>query len=94
MNKQLGELASNKRIWDEHTVVNQVDKIQNGDLALIIDCGEDDFFLNVNKDFHDRLLGRKIDHDFITRSGEHNGKYWNNSIDYQILFFSKFFAGE
>jgi len=55
MNKQLGELASNKRIWDEHTVVNQLDKIQNGDLALIIDCGEDDFFLNVNKDFHDRL---------------------------------------
>lgn len=94
MNKQLGELASNKRIWDEHTVVNQLDKIQNGDLALIIDCGEDDFFLNVNKDFHDRLLGRKIDHDFITRPGEHNGKYWNNSIDYQILFFSKFFAGE
>ena len=90
----MGELASNKRIWDEHTVVNQVDKIQNGDLALIIDCGEDDFFLNVNKDFHDRLLGRKIDHDFITRPGEHNGKYWNNSIDYQILFFSKFFAGE
>ena len=52
------------------------------------------FFLNVNKDFHDRLLGTKIDHDFITRPGEHNGKYWNNSIDYQILFFSKFFAGE
>ena len=92
MNKQLGEMASNKKVWDEHTVVNQLDKIQNGDLALIIDCGEDDFFLNVNKDFHNRLLGRKINHDFITRPGEHNGKYWNNSIDYQILFFSKFFA--
>ena len=47
MNKQLGEMASNKKVWDEHTVVNQLDKIQNGDLALIIDCGEDDFFLNV-----------------------------------------------
>ena len=55
------------------------------------DCGEADFFLNVNKDLHNRLLARKINHDFITRPGGHNGKYWNNSIDYQILFFDKFF---
>ena len=41
-----------------------LDKIVNGDLALIIDCGEADFFLEVNKDLHNRLLARKIDHDF------------------------------
>lgn len=91
MAKQLGEFASNKKIWDEHTVINQIDKIENGDLAIIIDCGEGDFFLNVNKDLHTRLLARNIDHDFITRPGVHNGRYWNNSIDYQILFFDKFF---
>lgn len=67
MNKQLGEFAANKASWDAHTVVNQLDKIVNGDLALIIDCGEADFFLEVNKDLHNRLLARKIDHDFITR---------------------------
>ena len=78
MSKQLGEFAYNKKVWDEHTVI-------------IIDCGEADFFLNVNKDLHNRLLARKINHDFITRPGGHNGKYWNNSIDYQILFFDKFF---
>lgn len=88
----LGEFAANKKSWDEHTVINQVDKIQNGDLALIIDCGEGDFFLTVNKDLHERLLGRGINHDFITRPGVHNGPYWQNSIDYQILFFSKYFA--
>lgn len=91
MSKQLGEFAANKKSWDEHTVINQIDKIQNGDLAIIIDCGEGDFFLNVNKDLHERLLERKIDHDFITRPGVHNGKYWNNSIDFQLLFFNKFF---
>lgn len=91
MPKQLGEFAANKRTWDEHTVVNQLDKISNGDLAIIFDCGEDDFFLNVNKDLHNRLLARKINHDFITRPGGHTGEYWNNSIDYQILFFEKFF---
>lgn len=91
MAKQLGEFAHNKKSWDEHTVINQIDKIENGDLAIIIDCGESDFFLNVNKDLHNRLLARKINHDFITRPGGHTGKYWKNSIDYQILFFDKFF---
>lgn len=91
MYKQLGEMADNKESWDEHTVINQLDKISNGDLAIIVDCGESDFFLNVNKDLHERLLARGIHHDFTTRPGEHNGQYWNNSIDYQILFFSKFF---
>ena len=87
----MGEFAYNKKSWDQHTVINQIDKISNGELALIIDCGEGDFFLNVNKDLHNRLLALKIDHDFITRPGVHNGKYWENSIDYQILFFKKFF---
>ena len=91
MAKQLGEYESNKEVWDNHTVINLIDKIENGDLAIIVDCGEDDFFLNVNKDLHNRLLERKIDHDFITRPGGHTGQYWNNSIDYQILFFDKFF---
>lgn len=91
MSRQLGEFAANKKRWDEHTVINQIDKIQNGDLAIIFDCGESDFFLEVNKDLHKRLLGRGIDHDFITRPGVHNSAYWNNAIDYQILFFEKFF---
>ena len=34
MKKQLGEEASNKQRWDEHTVINQLDKIKNGDLAV------------------------------------------------------------
>ena len=45
MSRQLGEFAANKKRWDEHTVINQIDKIQNGDLAIIFDCGESDFFL-------------------------------------------------
>ena len=91
MNRQLGEFAANKDSWDGHTVVNQLNKIENGDLAIIIDCGEADFFLEVNRDLHNRLLARKIGHDFTIRPGGHTGAYWNNSIDYHILFFNKFF---
>ena len=91
MKKQLGEKASNRAVWDSHTVINQLDKIKDGDLAILIDCGTDDFFLEVNKATHEKLLQQKISHDFIVRPGAHNAAYWSNAIDYQILFFKKFF---
>ena len=59
MNKQLGDYESDKTLWDQHTVITQVDKIKDGDLALIIDCGEQDFFLEVNKALHKVLLEKK-----------------------------------
>ncbi|MDR0939001.1 MAG: esterase family protein [Mediterranea sp.] len=92
MAKQLGEYVANQKVWDEHTVTNQLGRVAHGDLAIIIDCGEDDFFLEVNKELHQRLLARGIDHDFITRPGGHNGPYWQNAIDYQLLFFEKYFG--
>lgn len=92
MKELLGTYEGNNEVWNSHTVVNQLDRIENGDLALIIDCGEADFFLDVNKKLHKLLLDRKIDHDFITRPGGHTGEYWNNSIDYHLLFFEKFFC--
>ena len=91
MSKQLGEYESNTELWETHTAINQIDRLANGDLAIIIDCGLNDFFLKVNKEFHNCLVEKKIDHDFILRPGGHDSKYWNNAVDYQILFFSKFF---
>ncbi len=91
MKKQLGEESENREVWDAHTAINQIDRINNGDLAIIIDCGYGDFFFEVNNEFHKKLLKYNIDHDFIVRPGVHNGEYWNNSIDYQVLFFKKFF---
>lgn len=91
MKARLGEYAENKARWDAYTVINKLDALQSGSLALIIDCGYDDFFLQVNRNLHDEMLKRKIDHDFILRPGAHTHEYWNNSIDFQLLFFSKFF---
>ncbi len=93
MKVQLGEQSENPTRWDAHTVMTQLDKIANGDLALLIDCGVDDFFYEVNLELHRQLLARKIDHDFISRPGAHTAPYWQNSIDYHVLFFEKYFAG-
>ena len=91
MSIQLGDMESHRENWDNYTVINLVPALKKGQLALIVDCGEDDFFLEVNKNLHQDLLKQGIEHDFITRPGAHNNTYWNNSIDYQILFFQKQF---
>ncbi|MGN1245751.1 MAG: alpha/beta hydrolase [Muribaculaceae bacterium] len=90
----LGEYAENKAVWDSHTVLSLVPSIDK-DAAqhIIIDCGYDDFFFEVNNNLHAELLKAGIPHDYIVRPGKHNAPYWNNSIDYQILFFVKAFQG-
>ena len=35
-----------------------IPRIADGDLAIVIDCGYDDFFFGVNNDFHAELLRR------------------------------------
>lgn len=91
MKDRLGKYAENKNAWDKHTVIEQLHKIQPNTLSIIIDCGTSDFFFNVNEQFHKKMLDMNIPHDYITRPGTHNGEYWNNALDYQILFFEKFF---
>lgn len=92
MKDQLGTYADNPKRWDEHTVINQIPyKTDFGTLAIIIDCGTEDFFFQVNNQLHEKMLKLKIPHDYITRPGGHTQAYWNNAIDYQLLFFNKFF---
>lgn len=90
---QLGTYAQYPGRWDTNSVINLVYLLhpKTLPLALIIDCGTEDFFYTVNMNLHQLLLQRNIPHDFITRPGAHNWDYWSNSVRYQLLFFSRFF---
>ena len=87
----LGNYEENKDRWEENTVMHLVESLENKKLAIIIDCGVDDFFITVNRALHEKLLKQKINHDYIERPGGHTYGYWRGNIDYQILFFKKFF---
>jgi len=87
----LGDIANNRSNWKKNSVVNLVDSLKDKQLSLIFDCGIDDFFLEVNRNLHKKLLQLKISHDYIERPGGHNGPYWKNSIDYQLVYFKKYF---
>ena len=90
--KRLGSYRDNKEAWEENTVINMIYLLDGKNLELIFDCGVDDFFYDVNKRVHEKLLEKRIPHDYIERSGGHNRPYWNNSLKYQVLFFHEFFT--
>ena len=91
MAKRLGKYAEAPELWEKNTVINLLHLLTPNSLALIIDCGSDDFFYRVNNNLHDKLLERNIPHDYISRPGGHNWPYWNNAIGYQLLFMRNFF---
>lgn len=90
--KRLGTYKEQPDRWAAYSVINLVGLLKPNGLAITFDCGNSDFFYEVNKNLHDKLLAAKIPHDFTVRPGGHSWEYWGNSINYQMLFFSRFFA--
>ncbi len=91
MAKELGDYNDNKEVWEKHTVINLVENLVPNKSKIIIDCGIDDIFYEVNKNLHQKLLKYKIPHDYTERPGGHTWGYWKNSIEYQLLFFHRNF---
>ena len=94
ISKRLGQYSNYKENWEENTVINMVYMLNGKNLKLIFDCGVDDFFFNDNKRLHDKLVERKIPHEYIERPGSHNWNYWSNAIKYQVMFLCDFFKLE
>lgn len=89
--KRLGKMSENPQTWESHTVIKMLHLLAPGSLDIIFDCGTEDFFYENNVKLHEELLYRNIPHEFISRPGKHDAAYWNNAVQYQALFFSKFF---
>jgi S-formylglutathione hydrolase FrmB len=89
--QRLGEYAEHPANWENNTVINLLHLLQPNALSLIIDCGSEDFFYQVNCQLHEQLLYRNIPHDFISRPGGHTWSYWQNALPYQLLFMHRFF---
>jgi S-formylglutathione hydrolase FrmB len=92
--EKLGSYAENPENWEKNTVINLVHLLTPKSLALIIDCGSDDFFYKVNVNLHEKLLERNIPHDFTIRPGGHTWPYWQNAVNYQMLYMSLYFKAQ
>lgn len=79
------------QLISRYSVINLVDSLKNDELRITFDCGVSDWLIYVNRELHQKLLKLKIDHDYAERPGKHEPAYWRNAIDYQLIFFRKFF---
>lgn len=91
LSKRLGDKAQYPQNWEENTVIHQLHLLKNDNLAMIIDCGIDDFFIDVNRKLHEKMIYLNINHDYIERPGGHTKDYWSNALQYQVLYFDNFF---
>jgi S-formylglutathione hydrolase FrmB len=87
--KTFGTNDTSNDIFVKNSIVNMTDAIKKNGMPVIIDCGVDDFLIDVNRELHSRLVYNNTPHDYTERPGAHTWDYWQNSLPYHILFFSK-----
>lgn len=89
MEPVFGDKNADPEMYAKYSVLGMLDKIKANKLPLIIDSGVDDFLIEPNRELHRRLVYNKVDHDYTERPGAHTWEYWENSLPYHVLFFSK-----
>lgn len=89
--KRLGDTANKQRYY-EYSIMKEMENYKKADsLAIIIDCGTEDFVIEMSREAHKKMLSLKIPHDYIERPGRHDWRYWGNAVQYQLLFFKNYF---
>ncbi|WP_018615289.1 alpha/beta hydrolase [Segetibacter koreensis] len=89
--KILGPLETNRQAYADASVINMADKIKAANIKLIFDDGTEDFLIEANRELHRRLVFNSTPHDYSERPGSHTWDYWQNSLPFHALFFSKVF---
>lgn len=93
LNEVLGDPATHADNWQAAAIVSQIAALQQHGQLLYLDCGSDDFFIEVNRQLHQTLRTNNISHYYAEWPGSHNWDYWRASIQYQMVFFHQFFTG-
>ena len=89
--KRLGDTVVNQQYYNDWSVINVIEKYPKDSLAITFDCGTEDGLIDANRKTHEKMLRLRIPHDYTERPGKHDWDYWNNALQYQLLFFKRYF---
>jgi len=89
-------LGDVNKVLKDYNIVSLLEGLQNKELELVFDSGYNDNIFSVplyeiNNKVHQSLVERGIEHSYFVYPGAHTIPYWNNSIEYQLLFFDRYF---
>ena len=93
ISNKIGSYEKFPERWKENSIVNMVHLVKNKNLSIFIDCGFDDFFIDINRSLHHRLIDKNISHFYVEKPGGHNWDYWTNTLDEHLRFFENAFNG-
>ena len=91
LKQKIGDTLNYADNWKKYSVINVIESYPKDSLAIIVDCGTEDFFYAVNLALHEKMVKLKIPHEYSERPGKHDWAYWRNAVQYQLLFFSNYF---
>lgn len=89
--KRLGDTLTNRHYYRDLSIMKQMESYPKDSISIIIDCGVDDFVIQMNRTAHQKMLSLKIPHEYIERPGKHDWPYWANAVHYQLFYFSNHF---
>lgn len=89
--------ALNKSVIENHCVqfvanAEDATKEKLRSVRWFVDCGDDDFLLDVNIDFYREMRKAQIPCQFRMRDGGHTWEYWHSALYIALPFVSKGFA--
>ena len=91
IDKILGDTSSNKQRYFDYSIMKEMEQYPKDSLSIIMDCGTEDFVIEMNRAAHKKMQSLKIPHDYTERPGKHDWNYWRNAIQYQLLYFRNYF---
>ena len=89
MDKILGDPAKTK--YRDYSIFGEMERYPKDSVSIIMDCGTEDFVLEMSRLAHKRMLELKIPHEYTERPGKHDWAYWANAVQYQLLYFRNYF---
>lgn len=73
-----------------YSVVANVDTLKYNNKPIIVSCGTEDPFFNINTEFRDYCKSNNISIKFVQSSGAHDANYWRSAVvDHFEFFFGK-----
>lgn len=88
---RIGNKQEHPENWERFSVVNNLEELKDGELAIISMVGSNDFFLQVNRDFNAHLQKMGIQHYYIEAKGTHNVPFQNEAFGIMFQFFDHYF---
>lgn len=85
----IGDQSKSKEKLKKYSSYYLLDNIGTTNQKIWIDCGTEDFLLELNRKFHQKLLNKKIEHVYLEKPGGHTLSYWKDSYKKQILFMNE-----